>query len=585
MPTPTLNAIQGESNALLRNRLLFEALRDDAGRSTLYAQLKQSGFPPLPFTSVMRRGGKDADKAWPDVRAWLVTSAQDVSKVLRQGSVKPYAQLESGGSFMLGQDELSQGELCPHRVQRNHALCALKFDEAERLNCAREAVRRAMVLPTKTYHFDLVADVAEQAALRYIALLFGLTAKAHVYLQLGMRAGYTRLTFQIIGRHFLPDDGLAPSDSKNAVKIRDDLYADILGAAHDTLRKEWWDENLLTHRNASLRLAADYPQDDEMLRIVISGLMVGTVGNVTSAIANTIDYFFCERSHGVRLIDMAVLYARANNGEALRGMIEHAMRYRPPAPFLTRTAKHDMLLGSGKDRVQVRAGDELVLAMGADLPIDPELMFGGALNDGSYVHSCVGRHLAWPIIEETVRSVLLLPGLSQRIDPANNLPMPLAKSWGAICDEFPLQYQRDRRLNQQPLLFVLKIKEPVAENARKLMLLTKAGAAVVERALEEAHNVHFAWFLLVENCTHLAFFTVYDGDFDAYVEHFALRVPLFDEQFKYLVDAPPTPIQLYPKEFVQTIKDHNRTALVDYFYSAYPTACVADIQNLGLGPR
>jgi hypothetical protein len=99
----------------------------------------------------------------------------------------------------------------------------------------------------------------------------------------------------------------------------------------------------------------------------------------------------------------------------------------------------------------------------------------------------------------------------------------------------------------------------------------------VERALMDARNVHFAWFGLVENETHLAMYTVYDGDFDAYVEHFALKVPLFDEQFRYLDGAPPTPIRLHPKEFVDMIRKYNREPLGGYFYSAYPQAGVAGI--------
>jgi hypothetical protein len=75
--------------------------------------------------------------------------------------------------------------------------------------------------------------------------------------------------------------------------------------------------------------------------------------------------------------------------------------------------------------------------------------------------------------------------------------------------------------------------------------------------------------------------TVYDGDIDAYVEHFAIDVELFDEQLKCLEGAPPTPTRLYPKEFVNWIKRHNRGGepFGGYFYSAYPTTTVADVEN------
>jgi hypothetical protein len=91
--------------------------------------------------------------------------------------------------------------------------------------------------------------------------------------------------------------------------------------------------------------------------------------------------------------------------------------------------------------------------------------------------------------------------------------------------------------------------------------------------------VHFAWFSIVENGTHLAMTTVYDGDFDTYVEFFARDVPLFDDQFDYLAVKMPRPIQKYPKEFVEIIRRYNRAPLGNYFFSAYPLTDTATIRN------
>ena len=173
----------------------------------------------------------------------------------------------------------------------------------------------------------------------------------------------------------------------------------------------------------------------------------------------------------------------------------------------------------------------------------------------------------------------MLPGLTQVIDPVSGKPEKLEKRWGAICESYPIQFQRDRRLNLHPLHLVLPIKKPVKENAKKLLQLMQAGAPVVEEALEKQKFVHSAYFMLVEDETHLSMMTIYDGDFDAYVEHFAIDVPLFDEQLKYLEGAPPTPTREFPKEFVEWIKQHNRAPFGGYFYSAYPTVTVADVKN------
>jgi hypothetical protein len=142
-----------------------------------------------------------------------------------------------------------------------------------------------------------------------------------------------------------------------------------------------------------------------------------------------------------------------------------------------------------------------------------------------------------------------------------------------------MQFQRDRRLNLQPLHLVLPIKKPIKENAKKLLQLTQAGAPLIEEALDKKKFVHSAYFMLVEDGTHLSLMTIYDGDLEAYLEHFAMDVPLFDEQLKYLKGAPPTPTREFPKEFVKYIKRYNRAPFGGYFYSAYPTVTVADVKN------
>jgi hypothetical protein len=175
--------------------------------------------------------------------------------------------------------------------------------------------------------------------------------------------------------------------------------------------------------------------------------------------------------------------------------------------------------------------------------------------------------------------VLRLPGLARVIDADDGEPTRVKKQWGSLCESYPLQYRRDRFIRQEQLYVVLPIKPPVKENAAKLELLTKGGAHVIEQALHKSRHVHFAWFNLVENGTHLAMSTVFDGDFDAYVEHFALEVPMFDEQFELLDVGQPTPIRSHPKEFVETIRKYRRMPLGGYFYSAYPKTCVSDIYN------
>lgn len=262
----------------------------------------------------------------------------------------------------------------------------------------------------------------------------------------------------------------------------------------------------------------------------------------------------------------------------LQELILEAIKRNPPAPFLARTSVGRVTFKWSNGRgMTVPDGAHVLLAMGAAQSDD--VVFGGPPGMPQFMHRCIGRHLAIPLVYEIVEGTLLLPGLARVIDAQTDRPERLEKLWGAVCLRYPLQFQRDRRLNQQPLHVVLPIKEPVKENADKLKTLTRLGASIVEDALDGRKHVHFAWFMLVEDETHLAMLTVYDGNFDAYVEHFAVDVPLFDEQLKYLKDAPPTPTWKYPKEFVEWIRKYNRAPLGGYFYSAYPTRTVADVNN------
>jgi hypothetical protein len=75
-------------------------------------------------------------------------------------------------------------------------------------------------------------------------------------------------------------------------------------------------------------------------------------------------------------------------------------------------------------------------------------------------------------------------------------------------------------------------------------------------------------------------FTVYDGDFEAYVQDFLRYVgPLFDLLVGHTEDPPPTPVQMNPQEFVAWSKAHDLPS-VHGLYSAYPDLSVQDVRAL-----
>lgn len=549
---------------LLQNKLLFEWLCDDAKRRAFYDELNNNGFPILRFKSALRLPSRTASD-WPHEDVYLLSAQADVNAALAGYSVEPYGSLESGGRFMLGLDDPDA-----HLAQNAVAAKALVFNPDDQIRAvACEAFRRAAVQPLKQHDFDLVA-MAEQAALHFASLLFGLPDKAHTRLQRLIYAVYRRLTFQIIGRHFVANAGLPPSRSADAEKLKRELEGYIRDEhvarhADGLIAKGLPGETVIGRLYAHFGRPSD-PENDEVVFITL-GLIAGTIGNVRAAVANVMAHFF---DSGQVPDARRAAWIDEPDDETLRRLIDKALLHQPAAPFLARRSRR--LDKPHAPFADIPDSALVLLAIGADP--DPALLFGGH----DFMHRCIGKHLAQPLVEQIVRGVLRLPGLAQRIDPDTGEPFGLKKRWGASCESYPMQYQRDRTLNQQPLFVVLPIKEPIAENARKLEILTCAGAHIVESALANSQHVHYAWFCLVENRTHLAMMTTYDGDFDAYVEHFAVTVDLFDQQFEFLDVEQQVPIRKHPKQFVDNIRKYNRAPLGDYFFSAYPNVSVAEIR-------
>jgi cytochrome P450 len=559
------------TDALAQNRLLFGWLSDDEDRAGLYKELESNDYPGLRFKSLLRT---KTGNAWQMDEAFLVSRPTDVEAALRHYSVEPYSKLGSGGRFMLGLDDIEA-----HRIQRGAAAAALRYEKDVIRRCAEAAFRRVEIQYLKKPDFDL-AVLAEQAALNFMKLLFGFRDEAHGILERAMDSAYRALVYTIIGRHFVPaSEAKLPALGSHAVEkgkrlLNDELQAAVQMRGDEPFRNGAPPDPVIKRLDGKV--------SREELEVIVPGLVAGTIGNVRAAVPIVISDFFAQRDeHGVPLIDAAQRAAR-DEGPRLKELIESALLRNPPAAFLARTSRAlpagvaPLTYQDGSGRVQpIPDGAHVLLAIGA--PRDPKLIFGGTPTD--FMHQCVGEHLARPLIEVVVGEVLKLPGLSREIDPDSGSPKALEKRWGVMCDSLPMRYQRGRRLNQQPLFVVLPIKEPVKQNADILKRLTRFGAHVVEESLQDSGIVHFAWFMLVENETKLALSTVYDGDFDAYVEYFASKVPLFDEQFKYLAVDQRTPIAEFPKEFVETIRKYNRAPLEDYFFSAYPLVSTARVHN------
>ena len=140
----------------------------------MYDELREKEFPILQFKSLLRsRNGGE----WSMEDVYLVSRQDQVEAALKHYSVEPYSKLGSGGRFMLGLDERKAHD--PQSRQRAVAARAMHYKPEEIEACATAAFRRAAIRPLQRHVFDL-SDLAEQAALNFMKLLFGLRDESHV---------------------------------------------------------------------------------------------------------------------------------------------------------------------------------------------------------------------------------------------------------------------------------------------------------------------------------------------------------------------------------------------------------------------
>jgi hypothetical protein len=121
----------------------------------------------------------------------------------------------------------------------------------------------------------------------------------------------------------------------------------------------------------------------------------------------------------------------------------------------------------------------------------------------------------------------------------------------------------------------LPMKNPTQMPA--LLQYLRGALPGVHEVLEHLHYIHFARFMPSPDFTTMWVITEYDGGLESYIMDF---VGLVGEQFtqilQFISEAPPLPVQRYPREFVAYITAHNLPITP---WSAYPSNTVIDIQR------
>lgn len=119
---------------------------------------------------------------------------------------------------------------------------------------------------------------------------------------------------------------------------------------------------------------------------------------------------------------------------------------------------------------------------------------------------------------------------------------------------------------------ITKLKPGGAERLRKKLASDANFANQNQAVVDRVGTVHDLRFVIFDNDTRLLFASTFDGDWDAYIDDFAARIPdLIDLAFGEIED--------YPGIRSPDIKDFivKNQVSSTYFYSAYPNASVRDV--------
>ena len=342
--------------------------------------------------------------------------------------------------------------------------------------------------------------------------------------------------------------------------------------------------------------------------LIAAGLVGGAVTNIQNAICLVLADWLGQGQPQLKALKKLAVEHRSryrnaslNDDHKFHVEVRQGLQRHPPAPFLPRRMMRWVTLDPacscsvcketcGRPAHVLEPGTLVLLGLGPSaqppLPEAPppaacpfSKVFGGPSEPTDnkaglrgYPHACPGAGLSMHVIDHALRQLILLPGLSETLDDAAQ-PQTLQLRWGQQASAYPLIYDRSRLLAQTPLQTILPIKAPIDLHAQKLRQVLRLGAPFIEKVLREANMVHFASFMFIDGDSRLVLFTMYDGDFDAYIAHFATEFGhLFDRFFSCIAVPPRMPIREHPDEFVQYLKQFVQPPVEGYYFSAYPQA-------------
>jgi cytochrome P450 len=570
----------GSGNPRTSDRLLYiRSLRGVARRIPSRAPHQNDPAPPITVP---------APEGFRDV--YLLSGPNDLHHALTNTTDfnnLPYAAL-GGASFLLGLDP-GPGDKGVDWHLKQRALVDKAFAAYPAIQLrllASKAVEQAALTSLDRPYFDM-AEFAAQAALRYAGVLFGYGFQDHTLLQAASTATYRALQYLAIGQHFITEPETLPAAQQALgclVARTSELMEEYTRLERSPRRygpkprRKWptgvqpWSELGFSPLGEPVlkRLPgiADPPANPSRQTlsgrdraIVAATMIAGTLGNIQSAVCLLLQFLLDPLGGKAERAKIEKMDCDA----ALEAFLLPLLDKFPPVPVLPRRTRVKVSLNHG---VTIPADTDCLLLLEGATPC--QHTWGDVKGGGPAPHECLGYNFSLPLIAALVHRTLNLPEVRVALDPLNGETLKVQRLWGFSCTRYALIHDQEQS-KQQNLIICMRVKPPISENAKHLRRLIAAGVPRIEHVLTSFQHLHFAWFEFTEDERELVLRTVYDGQFESYVQHFALYAgDLFDGLFEYLEGAPPRPVAEHPQEFVEALRLLNRSPLGGYLYSAYP---------------
>jgi len=368
----------------------FDALRRDW--RALFAELRETRpILNLPVMTVVTR--------WADVVDLL--SRNETFQVTYASHMDP-----SVGPFMLARDGAVQN-------WRDKAAMRtlLRWDDLPAIRAAAgetaSAVLRAATGGASGV-FDVVATVSRLVALKTVQSCFGFPGPDDVTMLAWSRATQADMFHNLTNVSALLQADTAAGQAMQAWVT---TFVDS--------RQPWADAAGEDTVSRLLRLTGSGLSGLDRQGVIsnICGLLVGAIETTSQAIVNATEQILLNPAQAA----LATQAAQRGDNAVLDAIVWEALRFSPMTTFVLRVAAQPAVIAPGTDhQITVPAGRVVAAGIGSamfdpavfpapdDFQMRPRDLY---LHVGFGAHICLGQYVAYEIIPETVRQILLVPGV------------------------------------------------------------------------------------------------------------------------------------------------------------------------------